>query len=162
MFATPLEEKVRALIEPPLDSLGYALVQLKLRDGRPRALEIMAERRDGGRMGLDDCTLLSRQLSALLDVEDPISGAYQLEVCSPGLDRPLNGRADFERFAGQEAKVEIGLPLEGRKRFRGVIGASDENEVALHMPEGSVRLAFANIRHARLVPPDVLGKKEKR
>src|SRR5262245_57665813 len=87
MFATPLEEKVRALIEPPLDSLGYALVQLRLRDSKPRVLEIMAERKDAHGMGLDDCTEISRTLSALLDVEDPISGAYQLEVCSPGLDR---------------------------------------------------------------------------
>jgi ribosome maturation factor RimP len=162
MFASPLEEKIRLLIDPSLAAMGYALVQVRLRDGGKRALEVMAERADGSGMSLDDCTEISHAVSALLDVEDPIAGAYQLEVCSPGADRPLAEKEDFERFLGAEAKVETVLPLEGRRRFRGMIEKVENDAVIIRLPEGLVfRLEFSNIRGAKLVPA-VSEKKKKR
>src|SRR5437762_1305523 len=102
-------EKITETIEPSLEAMGYALVQVRLNDGGRKTLSVMAERTDAQPMGVEDCTQISRQVSALLDVEDPISGAYDLEVCSPGIDRPLTKLKDFERFVGQEAKVETML-----------------------------------------------------
>src|ERR1700722_4468978 len=97
-------EKITAAIEPSLANMGYALVQVKLADGaRRKTLTIMAERRDNGAMGFADCSAISERASALLDVEDPIVSAYDLEVCSPGIDRPLTRLQDFVRFAGFEA-----------------------------------------------------------
>jgi len=92
---------IEAMIAPTLDAMGYALVRLRFTGGR-QTLQVMAERRDGGGMTVDDCAELSRTISALLDVEDPLPGAYLLEVSSPGIDRPLVRPADYERFAGHE------------------------------------------------------------
>ena len=158
-------QKVRASIEPSLEAMGYRLVLIKLADGsRRKTLMLMAERKDDTPMGFDDCAEISRMASALLDVEDPITGAYDLEVCSPGLDRPLTRLADFDRYAGQEAKVETLIPLEGRRRFRGRIRTENES-VVLSLPEGGeAKIDFSNIRTAKLVPAMTAGasKKEKR
>ena len=150
-------EKINAMISPSLSAMGYSIVQLKLADSSKRkTLTLMAERTDGVVMGFDDCTDISRTVSALMDVEDPIASAYNLEVCSPGLDRPLMKLDDYVRFAGHEAKVETLIPLEGRKRFKGVIEAPEKDNVMLTTTEGKVMIAFRNIRSAKLVATDAL------
>ena len=160
-------QKITQTIEPSLDSLGYALVLVKLGDGGKRkTLTVMAERKDDVNMSFDDCTEISRTVSALLDVEDPITTAYNLEVCSPGIDRPLTKLADYTRFKGLEVKLETIFPVDGRKRFRGVIKGVDKETVQLAMPEGEVQIVFAHIRTCRLVMTDALVeahvKKEKK
>lgn len=150
--------KIREAIEPSLSAMGYGLVQVKLAEGsRRRALILMAERTDDKAMSFDDCTEISRTVSALLDVEDPIEGAYDLEVCSPGIDRPLTREMDFERYTGYEAKCETMIPVEGRKRFRGIIKGIKKGLITIVMPEGTEsQIAFTNIRTAKLVLTDAL------
>lgn len=125
-------QRIEGLIEPALTAMGYELVRIAIQGGESRAtLQIMAERKDGVGMTVDDCADISRTVSALLDVEDPIAGAYTLEVSSPGIDRPLVKRDDFERFAGFEARVETVQPVNGRKRFRGRLMGVTGDEVRL-------------------------------
>jgi len=147
--------KITATIEPSLTAMGYGIVQVKLADGsRRKTLSIMAERSDDVPMGFDDCTEITRMVSALLDVEDPITSAYDLEVCSPGLDRPLTRLNDFIRFSGMEAKVETILPVDGRKRFRGVITKVADGIITIVMPEGfEAAIPFTHIKAAKLTTP---------
>jgi ribosome maturation factor RimP len=152
-----LLRKITDIIEPSLSAMGYAIVQVKLTDGRPRkTLMVMAERTDDVHMSFDDCTEISRTVSALLDVEDPLAFAYNLEVCSPGIDRPLTKLADFTRFAGFEIKCETILPVDGRKRFKGVIQGVSKETIMLAMPEGDVQIPFAHMKTAKLTPPPVV------
>ena len=151
--------RVAAMIEPTLQSMGFRLVRVKLAG---RTLQIMAERPDGT-MTVDDCAVLSRAISPLLDVEDPLPGSYTLEVSSPGIDRPLVRLEDFERWVGHVAKVELKAPVDGRRRFRGVIDGVSGNAVRLTLPpDGSagdattVELAFDEIGDAKLVLTDEL------
>lgn len=151
-------ESLGSLIEPTLESMGYALVRVAIVGGASRpTLQVMAERNDGGAMSVDDCADISEAVSAILDVEDPISGAYTLEVSSPGIDRPLVKRADYERFAGFEAKLETAQPIGGRKRFRGrVLGTSDD-AVRVRLDTGEeVALPLDGIAKAKLVLTDEL------
>jgi ribosome maturation factor RimP len=114
------EQKLMDLLDGPLQADGLELVQVKLVDGAKRkTLQVLLENAQTGRITLDECAQASRKISMLLDVEDVISGAFNLEVSSPGIDRPLVKRADFERFLGFEAKVESKLPIDGRRRFKG-------------------------------------------
>ena len=153
-------QRILQAIGPSLTAMGYELVQVKLLDGsKRRTLTVMAERVDGKAMSFDDCTEISRTVSALLDVEDPITTAYNLEVCSPGFDRPLTKLADFSRFMGEEVKLETIFPVEGRKRFRGVIKEVKNEKITLAMPEGEAQLAFAQIRTAKLVGTDIVATK---
>ena len=140
--------------------MGYTIVLIKFADGnRRKTLTIMAERADDTPMGFDDCTEITRMVSALLEVEDPITTAYDLEVCSPGLDRPLTRLQDFTRFAGMDAKVETMLPIDGRKRFRGTIKSVKDETITILMPEGdNVFISFPSIRTAKLVSSDVVAK----
>lgn len=138
-------------------ALGYNLVQVKLTDGsRRKTLMIMAERKDDEMMSFDDCTEISNTVSALLDVEEPISGAYNLEICSPGIDRPLTKREDYTRFASYEIKAETIIPINGRKRFRGILKGIDGDEVTLVVDGMDVKLPFNHIRSAKLVMTDEL------
>jgi ribosome maturation factor RimP len=147
--------RIIEIIEPSLLAQGYSLVQVKLSDGaRRKTLMVMAERGDGAMMSFDDCAEISNTVSALLDVEDPITGAYNLEVCSPGLDRPLTKPADYTRFAGQEIKAETIIPVNGRKRFRGILKGIKGDIITISMPEGSVELPFSHMRTARLIVND--------
>ena len=137
--------------------MGYELVRVLLQGRTNLTLQIMAERRDRQPMTVDDCAEISRSLSAILDVEDPITGAYTLEVSSPGIDRPLTRPQDFERFAGFEAKVETKEPVEGRKRFRGqMLGLNDQNEIRLVVEASEIVVALANVKSAKLVLTDAL------
>jgi len=158
-------QKITQTIEPSLDAMGYAVVQIRMADGaRRKTLTIMAERKDNQNMGFDDCTEISRTVSALLEVEDPITGAYDLEVCSPGLDRPLTKLTDFEKYKGSEVKLETLIPmgLENRKRFRGKLKEIKGNTIFMDMPEGdTVEIAFTNIRTAKLIPAFTAGSGQK-
>jgi ribosome maturation factor RimP len=112
--------RVAAIVEPVLGGIGYRLVRIRISGLDGCTVQIMAERPDGS-MTIDDCEVVSRALSPVLDVADPIDRAYRLEVSSPGMDRPLVRRSDFERYAGHQIKVELAAPLDGRRRFRGVL-----------------------------------------
>ena len=149
-------EDIAPIIEPSLEAMGYRLVRVAFLGARRSTLQIMAERIDDAPMTVDDCTEISRSVSALLDVADPIADAYMLEVSSPGIDRPLTRPEDYDRFAGFEAKVELGRPLDGRKRFRGRLLGRDDSHVRLIAETGEVRLPFADIATAKLVITDDL------
>ena len=149
-------DAITPIIEPSLEAMGYRLVRVAFLGARRATLQIMAERTDGAAMTVDDCTEISRSVSALLDVADPIAGAYMLEVSSPGIDRPLTRPEDYDRFTGFEAKIELGQPLDGRKRFRGRILGRTGEHVRLHGETGEVRLPLADISKAKLVITDDL------
>jgi ribosome maturation factor RimP len=129
---------------------------VQLTGGKRRTLQVMAERRDGRPMTVDDCAEISRNVSAILDVEDPISGAYTLEVSSPGIDRPLLRPRDYERFSGHQAKIELLEPVDGRRRFRGRILGRDGDTVRLEVDDDIVELPIARIARAKLVLTDEL------
>src|SRR5262249_54183907 len=116
--------RVAALAEPVLAGLGYRLVRVRISGFAGCTVQIMAERPDGT-MTIEDCEAASRALSPVFDVTDPIEGAYRLEISSPGIDRPLVRRSDFERYAGHVAQVEMQVPIEGRKRFRGELQGTE-------------------------------------
>ncbi len=147
--------RIGSLIAPSLEAMGFAVVRVKLLGGAPPTLQIMAERADGS-MSVEDCAEVSRTVSALLDVEDPIAGHYMLEVSSPGIDRPLTRPADYERYAGFEAKIELSHPLQGRKRFRGLLLGLAGGEVKLNQDGAEVALPLADIATAKLVLTDAL------
>ncbi len=159
MSLNPLEQRVTETIEPSLEAMGYELVLVKMQDGaKRRTLTIMADRKDGKMMSFDDCAEISTQASALLDVEDFIQGAYNLEVSSPGIDRPLTKPEAFARYLGHEAKIETQLPVEGRKRFRGPLKATTDKDVTITVDKDEFTLPFSNIRTAKLVMTDALLK----
>ncbi|MEM7169220.1 MAG: ribosome maturation factor RimP [Pseudomonadota bacterium] len=148
--------EVESLIAPTLRSMGYDIVRIVLSGRDQPVLQIMAERLSDGGMTVDDCAEVSRAVAAILDVEDPIPSAYTLEVSSPGLDRPLTRLADFERFAGFEAKVEMTETLEGRRRFAGRLRGVEQDQVLIQCDEGETRLPFLEIAKAKLKLTDEL------
>lgn len=152
-----LQQRLEVLIAPPLEGLGYELVRVVLQGRTRPTLQIMAERKDGKGMTVDDCADISRSVSALLDVEDPIQGEYVLEVSSPGIDRPLTRSKDFVSWAGYETKVETLTPVDGRKRFRGkLLGLDSDGRVKLLTETGEVAMDLADIKTAKLVLTDEL------
>lgn len=155
-MTTAQTRTVEALIAPTLESLGYDLVRVKMFGAARPTLQVMAERLDGGGMTVDDCAAISRAVSAILDVEDPIAGAYMLEVSSPGLDRPLVRPRDFQRFAGFEAKIELRHPVDGRKRFRGALVGYADGAVTIETEAGTAAVPFDDIDNAKLVITDEL------
>ena len=122
--------QLEPIIAPAVEAAGFRLVRLRLIGGKRKTLQIMAERADGT-MDVEDCATLSRALSEFLDADDPIEGDYVLEVSSPGIDRPLTRLTDFARWSGHEAKIELAAPVDGRKRFRGLLLGLDGNDVAV-------------------------------
>jgi ribosome maturation factor RimP len=147
---------ITTMIAPSLEAMGYRLVRVAFTGGRRPTLQIMAERRDEAAMSVDDCADISRTVSALLDVADPIPVAYALEVSSPGIDRPLIERDDFARYAGYEAKIEMANLIEGRKRFRGrLLGVADD-AVRVALADREVALPLADVVRAKLVLTDEL------
>ncbi len=148
--------QLQDLLEPVVETAGYRLVRLRLIGGKTKTLQVMAERADGT-MNIDDCAELSRALSDFLDEEDPIEGEYDLEVSSPGIDRPLTRITDFARWAGHEARLELTAPDgAGRKRYRGMLLGLDGNNVALEVQGERISIAFAAIADAKLVLTDRL------
>jgi ribosome maturation factor RimP len=154
------EAILQDIIEPTLEALGYGLVRLQFGAGRPPTLQVMAERADGQAMSIDDCTTISRALSAKLDVEDPIEGTYSLEVSSPGIERPLVKPADYRRFQGGLAKIETRLKIAERRKFTGRIAAATDTHVRVALdaaagPGGEVEIAIADIVRAKLLSADL-------
>ena len=153
--------RVAGIVGPVLEGLGFRLVRVRVSGGSPPTLQIMAERPDGS-FGIDECEAASRAISPVLDVEDPISGAYNLEMSSPGIDRPLVRLSDFQRWAGHDAKIEMAVPHEGRKRFRGFLAGVEGVNALVRLPDapagtpGTVALPIADIGDARLVMTDAL------
>lgn len=152
-------QRVAALAEPVLEAMGFRLVRVKMLGS---TVQIMAERPDGT-FTIDDCEKFSRAFSPVLDVEDVMSGRYHLEVSSPGIDRPLVRPKDFEDWAGHDSKIEMAVPLAGRKRFRGILEGYEDGEVRLYIdnPEGGsekllVGVPFKDIADAHLVLTDEL------
>src|SRR5512146_988364 len=143
-------KRIAELIAPALEPMGFDLVRVRFSGGQRAVLQVMAERPDGT-MNVDDCAEVSRVVSAILDVEDPIPGAYTLEVSSPGIDRPLVRPADYERFAGNEARVETSELVDGRRRFRGRILGRDGELIRLKVEGEEVAIPFAAIASAKLV-----------
>lgn len=152
---TPMDRRIADIVAPSVEAMGFRLVRVRLMGGRKATLQIMAEREDGT-MEVDDCAALSRQLSAVLDVEDPIEGEYNLEVSSPGIDRPLTRIEDFERWAGWPAKLETSELIDGRKRFRGTLRGVENGEALIEIEEGVVGLRFDWLADAKLVLTDEL------
>lgn len=152
-----IAERIAGMIEPALTDMGYALVRVQLSGAARLTLQIMAERADGENMTVDDCADISRAVSALLDVEDPIEAAYSLEVSSPGIDRPLVKPADYQRWAGFEARIETAMPVDGRKRFRGRLIGLAGDDVKLRLDDGAdAAVPLAAITRAKLMLTDDL------
>lgn len=150
--------RIADLIEPTVEALGYRLVRVSFGGGSRTILQIMAERPDGS-FAIEDCEALSRDLSALLDVEDPIAEEYVLEVSSPGIDRPLVRPEDFERNAGFEAKLTATQQIDGRRRFSGVLkGISDEEVITMQCDDGTYKIPFHMMEKSKLVLTDALIK----
>jgi len=151
-----VEARIAALIEPVIKTLGFRLVRIKLSGQNGLTLQIMMERADGS-MSIEDCELLSRTISPILDVEDVISDHYHLEISSPGIDRPMVRRSDFERWQGHVVRLQTIQAVDGQRRFRGLVGAVGEAGFTLE-PEGQERLIvdFDNLAEARLVLTDDL------
>lgn len=139
------------LLEPTVEGLGYELTDLELRlGGKSGVVRVFIDKSDG--VGLADCETVSRQISALLDVEDPLPGHYVLEVSSPGLDRKLTKLEHYRRFLGNDLRVQLRFPLEGRRKFRGTLLAADEKAIEIDVDGKSYSLPMATIESARLVP----------
>jgi len=164
---TGVAARVAAVVEPVVEGLGFRLVRVKVTGTNGCTVQIMAERPDGT-MSVDDCETVSRAVSPVLDLEDPIERAYYLEISSPGIDRPLVRAGDFERWSGYEAKIELSMPQAGRKRFRGLIRGVEGDHVVVELPdvkEGEdrlVRLPLRDLADARLVLTDELVRESLR
>ena len=149
-------ETIERLVKAPLEAEGFDIVRVIFSGDRRPKLQIMVERQDGRAVNVDDCALASRRVSAVLDVEDPVSGSYVLEVSSPGIDRPLTRLRDFERFTGFEARVELRVPVDGRRRFRGRLLGVDRETIRLETDQEEIELSFDDIHKAKLVLTDDL------
>lgn len=150
-----IDQRLAGIVLPVLAGLGFELVRLRYIGGRHPTLQIMAERPGGG-IEVADCAVISQNLSAVLDIEDPIAEPYALEVSSPGIDRPLTRLKDFEAWEGHEARLETEELIEGRKRFRGVLRGVEGDEVLLEIAEGTIGLRFEWLADARLLLTDAL------
>lgn len=151
-----LNERIEEQIRPTIEDLGFRLVQVHISGGATMKIQIMAERPEDGSISVAECATISRAVSALLDVDDPIDGAYTLEVSSPGIDRPLVRLDDFEQHAGFDARIETNRPIDGRRRFKGRLNGVDGDTVLMQLDDGEARLAFADIQRAKLLMTDEL------
>ena len=152
-----LEAKVAALIAPSLDGMGYELVRVLIL-GRDRpTVQIMADRADGSQISVEDCERITHAVSAILDVDDPLPGRWTLEVSSAGIDRPLTRAKDWARFAGHQARAEMTMPVDGRRRFTGIILGADATHARMRLDDGDeVVLPLADLRRAKLLLTDAL------
>jgi ribosome maturation factor RimP len=143
------------VFEPVIEKAGFKLVRLRIMGGAARTLQVMAERPDGS-MDVEGCTSLSHALLDFIEAEDPIEGDYEIEVSSPGIDRPLTRPADFSRWSGHEAKIELNAPVEGRKRFRATLMGLDGSDVMIRADNADIKFPFRAIANAKLVLTDKL------
>jgi ribosome maturation factor RimP len=163
MNKNPQAKKIERAITPAAEGLGYEIVRVLMvgaGSGKP-TLQIMAERPDGT-MGIEDCERLSRAVSAGLDVENVVDGAYYLELSSPGIDRPLTRLKDFETYKGHEARVEIDEMIDNQKKFKGVLKGTKGSDILLETEKGVVALPFNTIEKAKLALTDELVKSAQR
>lgn len=156
---TAIDRRLAEIVTPAIEGLGFELVRIRLMGGNTKTLQIMADRPEGG-IDVDDCGRISTAVSAVLDVEDPIEDAYHLEVSSPGIDRPLTRLKDFDLWEGYEAKIETSEPIDGRKRFKGVIRGTEGDEVLIEIENQGeqvvIGLTFDLLSDAKLVLTDEL------
>ena len=156
-----LPARVAVIAEPVIEQLGYRLVRVRVSAAEGCTVQIMAERPDGS-MTVEDCETVSRALSPVLDIADPIERAYRLEISSPGIDRPLVRKSDFERYAGHLVKIEMEIPVDGRKRFRGNLSGTEGDAARVHRDdvadgeEADVLLPIEEMSDAKLVLTDDL------
>jgi len=149
-----LSNKIQNLIEPSVDDLGFDIVRVQVSGKNELLMQVMVEHKDGQGMTVDDCANVSRAISALLEVEDPIKDPYTLEVSSPGLDRPLVKLRDFERFQGHQVRVETNVAQDGQKRFKGKLLGVEDKTVKILVDDLEVILAYPDIRRAKLLLSD--------
>jgi ribosome maturation factor RimP len=146
-----VRDELKNLLEPVVEGLGYELTDLEVKvGGRDGVLRLFIDKPNG--VGLEDCEAVSRQVSATLDVEDPLPGHYVLEVSSPGLDRKLTKFEHFQRFTGEVIKVKLRFPIDGRRNYRGPLKSATEENIEVEVDGESFRLPLATIESARLVP----------
>ncbi len=160
MRETGLAAEIATIVEPVIEDQGFRLVRVMITGGADRVVQIMAERPDGS-ITIDECETLSKAMSPVLDVADPVSGNYRLEVSSPGIDRPLVRPSDFEDWAGHEAKIELKDAIDGRKRFKGILEGFEDGEVRITADTGEhgvqhLGLPVNLIADAKLVLTDEL------
>ncbi len=154
---TGLDARIATAITPMITSMGYELVRVAVLGKDRPTVQIMADRADGSLIGVEDCEAISHAVGAVLDVDDPIPGAWSLEVSSAGIDRPLTRAKDWNRFSGHLAKAEVALPVNGRKRFSGIVLGAEHGAARLRLDDGTeVALPLQDIRKARLVLTDAL------
>ena len=153
-----MDKKLAELLNPILEDLGFEMVRVRLSTSAPSTLQIMADGPDSP-IGVDQLAEINTSISTILDVEDPIAENYTLEISSPGIDRPLTRKKDFDSYQGFEAKLETTELIDGRRRFRGVLAGIDDDEVLINLEEGTVGLKFGWLSEARLVLSDDLIKK---
>ncbi len=157
-YLTGLEAKIADMIAPAIEAMNFELVRVAVLGRERPTVQIMADRADGALITVDDCEAISHAVGAVLDVEDPLPGEWNLEVSSAGIDRPLTRLKDWVRFAGHLAKVEMTIPTpDGRRRFAGTVLGASETEGLLKLEDGSdIALPMTDIRRARLVLTDAL------
>ena len=154
---TGLEARIAAIVTPAIEDLGFELVRVAVLGRERPTVQIMADRTDGRLIAVEDCEAISHAVSAVMDVDDPIPGAWNLEVSSAGIDRPLTRIRDWNRFAGHMARAETDMPVDGRKRFSGVVLGADGEAARLRLDDGTeVSLPHERIRRARLLLTDAL------
>ena len=159
---TNKDERILALADPIAADLGLHIVRVRVMAGKRQTVQIMAERKSDGLMSVENCADLSRELSALMEVEDPISDPYMLEVSSPGLDRPLTDIQAFEFYEGYFARIELDRLVEGRKRFRGTLAGVEDGNVDINLDgesDSTASIPFDWIAEAKLLITDELIKK---
>ena len=159
---TNIDERILTLAEPIAADLGLNIVRIRVMAGKRRTVQIMAERVSDGLMNVENCADLSRELSAIMEVEDPISDPYMLEVSSPGLDRPLTDLEDFTTYEGYLARLELDRLVEGRKRFRGILAGVEDGHVDINLDgetDSTASIPFDWIAEAKLLITDELIKK---
>ena len=150
-----IDQRLAEIITPAIEGLGFELVRVRLMGGLHKTLQIMADRPEGG-IDVEDCGKISTAVSAVLDVEDPITDPYTLEVSSPGIDRPLTRFKDFEVWTDYEARIETSEMIEGRKRFKGFLRGTEGDEVLIEIEEGTIGLKFDWLADAKLILTDEL------
>ena len=152
-----LEGRLAGIVAPTLTDMGYELVRVAVLGRERPTVQIMADRADGALINVTDCENITHALGAVIDVADPLPGAWTLEISSAGIDRPLTRRKDWNRFAGHMARVEMLVPIDGRRRFNGIILGADETHARLRLDDGAeVAAPLADLRRAKLVLTDAL------
>ena len=152
---TLLESRILLIAKPIIQDMGFEVIRIRLIDGKSKLIQIMI---DSPKMNItvDDCANISNELSAAIDVEDPYEGAFNLEVSSPGIDRPLTRLCDFDQWSGYEAKLETTTAIEGQKRFKGILSGIDGDEVLIKLDIGTIGLKFDWLSDAKLILTDAL------